>query len=118
MSRLRGSFCFSLFFTHKLRFRPLGYCATLVKVNHLSSFFFRFLSLQNSLKLKTSHFQKQETGAPKTLKQLTDYMLDYVGATNISVDRANSAYYNAKNKTMHFYTSGDDFGEMVLMPKV
>ena len=45
-------------------------------------------------------------------------MLDYVGATNISVDRANSAYYNAKNKTMHFYTSGDDFGEMVLMPKV
>jgi hypothetical protein len=37
-------------------------------------------------------------------------MLDYVGAVNISVDHANSAYYNSENKTMHFYTSADDFG--------
>ncbi len=37
-------------------------------------------------------------------------MLDYVGAVNISADKANSTFYNTKNKTMHFYTSGDDFG--------
>jgi hypothetical protein len=58
----------------------------------------------------TQQLNEQETGAPKTLKQLTDYMLDYVGAVNISVGSSNSAYYNTKNKTMHFYTSGDDFG--------
>ena len=52
----------------------------------------------------------KETGAPKTLQQLTDYMLDYVGSVNISAENSKSAYYNAKNKTMHFYTSGDDFG--------
>ena len=58
----------------------------------------------------TQKLNEQETGAPKTLKQLTAYMLDYVGAVNISAGSSNSAYYNAKNKTMHFYTSGDDFG--------
>ena len=60
-------------------------------------------------------FCKQETGAPATLQQLTGYMLDYVGAVNISAGSSKSAYYNTKNKTMHFYTSGDDFGNFFIV---
>ena len=53
----------------------------------------------------------QEEGAPKTLRQMEDYILSFVGCVNISVDDSDSPYFNKLRRTMNFKTYGDDFGK-------
>lgn len=50
-----------------------------------------------------------EEGAPKTLRQMEDYMLAYVGSVNITATDAQTAYFNKRKGTMNFYTFGRDF---------
>ena len=52
----------------------------------------------------------QDEGAPKTLRQMEDYILSFVGCVNISVDNSDSHYFDQKRRTMNFKTSGEDFG--------
>ena len=52
----------------------------------------------------------QAEGAPKTLRQMEDYILSFVGCVNISVDNSDSHYFDQKRRTMNFKTSGEDFG--------
>ena len=54
-----------------------------------------------------------EEGAPKTLRQMEQYMLSFVGCVNISVDNSESDYFNVRKKVMNFKTSGDDFGKLI-----
>ena len=68
-------------------------------------------------------------GAPRSLREMEWYMLDYVGSVNISADEFlcnkerrkgqrdpeqkcedDSVYYDKKTQGMHFYTGGADFG--------
>lgn len=54
--------------------------------------------------------QPNYEGAPKTLRQMEDYMLSFVGCVNISVDDSNSPYFTRKNGgVLNFRTFGDDF---------
>ena len=55
----------------------------------------------------------QDEGAPKTLRQMEDYILSFVGCVNISAEEK-TVYYNEKRHTMNFATSGDDFGKLYL----
>ena len=77
-------------------------------------------------------------GAPKSLREMEWYMLDYVGSVNVSADsnertpggtptspcvkykaqylrdgkkcEDESVYYDKKSQGVHFYTGGTDFG--------
>jgi hypothetical protein len=51
-----------------------------------------------------------EEGAPKTLRQIEQYMLSFVGCVNISVDTSEGLYFNKENNVLNFRTHGDDFG--------
>ena len=51
-----------------------------------------------------------EEGAPKTLRQMEQYMLSFVGCVNISVDTSESKYFDVKKNVLNFRTYGDDFG--------
>ena len=75
-------------------------------------------------------------GAPKSLREMEWYMLDYVGSVNVSADEflckkygqkmpdgtwkmehgkkceIDSVYYDDKTQGMHFYTGGADFGRL------
>ena len=51
-----------------------------------------------------------EEGAPKTLRQIEQYMLSFVGCVNISVDTSESKYFDVKKNVLNFRTYGDDFG--------
>ena len=51
-----------------------------------------------------------EEGAPKTLRQIEQYMLSFVGCVNISVDTSESQYFDANKNVLNFRTYGDDFG--------
>jgi len=50
-----------------------------------------------------------EEGAPKTLRQIEQYMLSFVGCVNISVDTSESKYFDVKKNVLNFRTYGDDF---------
>ena len=70
----------------------------------------------------------EREGAPKSLREMEWYMLDYVGSVNVSADNSlcvkyghqyeqhgkkcedDSVYYDKKTQGMHFYTGGEDFG--------
>ena len=49
-----------------------------------------------------------EEGAPKTLRQLEWYMLDYIGCVNISAEESDT-YFDPVKQSMNYYTSGDGF---------
>ena len=51
-----------------------------------------------------------EEGAPKTLRQIEQYMLSFVGCVNISVDASESQYFDKEKNVLNFRTYGDDFG--------
>ena len=71
----------------------------------------------------------EKEGAPKSLREMEWYMLDYVGSVNVSADDTlcgklgdeyqkggkkcpeNSVFYDDTTQGMHFYTGGQDFGE-------
>ncbi len=55
-----------------------------------------------------------EEGAPKTLREMEEYMLYYVGCVNISMPFSSSPYYSNKTRSMHFATYGRDFGKLSL----
>ena len=67
----------------------------------------------------------EKEGAPKSLREMEWYMLDYVGSVNVSADDSlcskygeqygkkcedDSLYYDKRTQGMHFYTGGEDFG--------
>ena len=54
-----------------------------------------------------------EEGAPKTLRQMEQYMLSFVGCVNISVDTASTPYFSEEQGqgVLKFFTYGDDFGK-------
>ena len=74
----------------------------------------------------------EKEGAPKSLREMEWYMLDYVGSVNVSADDSlcgklgdeyqkrgkkcpeNSVFYDEKTQGMHFYTGGQDFGIYIL----
>ena len=73
----------------------------------------------------------EKEGAPKSLREMEWYMLDYVGSVNVSADNslcererrqgvenvnceADSMYYDKKTQGMHFYTAGADFGNFLI----
>ena len=47
-------------------------------------------------------------GAPKTLRQMENYMLSFVGCVNISVED-DGPYFSKKSGVLAFKTSGEDF---------
>ena len=73
----------------------------------------------------------EKEGAPKSLREMEWYMLDYVGSVNVSADDSlcgkvgdeykangkkcpeNSIFYDEKTQGMHFYTGGKDFGKYI-----
>ena len=73
----------------------------------------------------------EKEGAPKSLREMEWYMLDYVGSVNVSADNTlckkqkqshpdskckdDSAYYDKGTRGQHFYTSGPDFGKIFSM---
>ena len=73
------------------------------------------------------HYPEKE-GAPKSLREMEWYMLDYVGSVNVSADgtlcakerregvdnrcKDDSVYYDKTTRGWHFYTGGKDFGKM------
>ena len=70
----------------------------------------------------------EKEGAPKSLREMEWYMLDYVGSVNVSADDTlcskirgeyekrgkkcedDSVFYDDTTQGMHFYTGGEDFG--------
>ncbi len=52
----------------------------------------------------------EEVGVPATIQQLTDYMLAWVGATNLTTDRKTS-YFDPEENSMKYFEQGDEFGE-------
>ena len=55
-------------------------------------------------------------GAPKTLREMENYILSFVGCVNISVEDSNSPYFareadssGLKKNVINFKTSGEDF---------
>ena len=60
-----------------------------------------------------------EEGAPKTLRQMEQYMLSFVGCVNISVDTAKTPYFSEEQGqgVLTFFTFGDDFGKYIFLLK-
>ena len=67
----------------------------------------------------------EKEGAPKSLREMEWYMLDYVGSVNVSADdtlcirypgtkcETDSSYYDKNTQGMQFYTGGADFGKFI-----
>ena len=51
-----------------------------------------------------------EEGAPKTLRQMEWYMMDFVGCVNISAETSDDPFFDPKKRQMHYYTAGKSFG--------
>ena len=56
-----------------------------------------------------SRVYPHEEGAPKTLRELNWYMLDYVGCVNISSDSEVKPFFDPNRNSMNFFSRGEGF---------